>query len=124
MTPSDLICVEKITSRRYGLGSDQIDVGLPHYVAMDRKPENGCEIRDAACGRNGIILRLEIVTAIDETREKGFEDAIQHGAAVLRIFIGPWIRTKRQCVYIRTFRLKILLRCWAALEFDSYDRKK
>jgi hypothetical protein len=24
--------------------------GLPMYVAMNRKPENGCEIQNAACG--------------------------------------------------------------------------
>ena len=95
MTPSDLISVEESISRWYGLGEDWIDVGLPHYVAMDRKSENGCEIQDATCGRSGIILRLEIFTATDETREKDFEDAMPHGAAVVRRLVDPWISAKR-----------------------------
>jgi len=32
------------------------------YVAIDREPENGCEIPDAACGRSGLTLQLRIVT--------------------------------------------------------------
>ena len=91
MTPSDLVCVDESISRWCGLGGDWIDVGLPHYLAMDRKPENGWEIEDATCGRSGIILRLEIVAAIDETREKDFEDSMQHSAAVAGRFIDSWI---------------------------------
>ena len=54
VTPSDLICCDEIISRCYGLGGDWIDVGLSHFVAMDRIPENGCEIQGAACARSGI----------------------------------------------------------------------
>ena len=81
--------------RWYGLGGDWIDVALPHHVAIDRKPENGCEKQDAACGRSGITSRLEIITATDQNREKDFEDAMPHGAAVVRRLVDPWISTKR-----------------------------
>ena len=36
--PSERICVDESMSRWYGLGGYWIDVGLPHYVSMDRKP--------------------------------------------------------------------------------------
>ena len=64
--PSDLICVDESISRWYGLGGHWIDIGLPHYVAIDRKPENGCEIQNAACGRSGIMLRVELVSTAEE----------------------------------------------------------
>jgi hypothetical protein len=31
----------------YGTGGDWINEGLPHYVVIDCKPENGCEIQNA-----------------------------------------------------------------------------
>ena len=58
VTPSDLLCVEESISRWYGRGGHWIEDGLPHYVAIDRKPENGCEIQDTCCGRSEILLRL------------------------------------------------------------------
>jgi hypothetical protein len=30
-------------------------------VAIDRKPENGCEIQNACCGRTGIMMALHLV---------------------------------------------------------------
>jgi Transposase IS4 len=42
--PSHLICVDESMSRWYGQGGEWINHGLPFYVAIDRKPENGCEI--------------------------------------------------------------------------------
>ena len=34
------------------------------YVAIDRKPESECEIQNSACGRSGIMMRLQIVKHI------------------------------------------------------------
>ena len=48
--PSDEICVDDSMSQWYGQGSHWIDHGLPMYVAINRKPENGCEIQNAAYG--------------------------------------------------------------------------
>ena len=56
--PSEWICCDEFISRWYGLGSYWINVGLPMYVAIDRKPENGCEIQNSACGKSGVMLRL------------------------------------------------------------------
>ncbi len=38
------------------------------YISIDRKPENGCEIQNAACGQSGIINTAEDgVTHFHET---------------------------------------------------------
>jgi hypothetical protein len=60
-TPSTLICVDESMSRWYGLGGHWINMGLPMYVAMDRKPEDGCEIQNSCCGKSGILLQLKLV---------------------------------------------------------------
>jgi hypothetical protein len=31
------------------------------YIAIDHKPENGCEIQNAACEQSGVMLRLKLV---------------------------------------------------------------
>lgn len=49
VAPSYLICVDEILCRLYGLGWEWLDVGLPR--AINRKPENICEIKTSACGR-------------------------------------------------------------------------
>ena len=93
--PSEYICVDESMSRWYGLGGDWIDVGLPTYRAIDRKPENGCEIKTSACGRSGIMLRLEIVKSPDEDSARQHSGNMNHGTAVTRRLIDPWIRTDR-----------------------------
>jgi len=62
-SPLHLICVDESISRWYGLGGSWINTGLPMYVAIDRKPENGCEIQNSCCAKSGIMLRLKIVKA-------------------------------------------------------------
>ena len=47
--PSEHICVDESISRWYGQGGDWINHGLPMYIAIDRKPDNGCEIQNSAC---------------------------------------------------------------------------
>jgi Transposase IS4 len=47
-TQSERICVDESIARWYGQGGHWIDMGLPHYVAIYRKPENGCEVQNAA----------------------------------------------------------------------------
>lgn len=59
--PTWLICADESISRWYGLGGNWINLGLPHYVAMDRKPEHGCEIQNCCDGITGIMMRLKLV---------------------------------------------------------------
>ena len=56
-----VICVDESMYQWYGLGGHWINMGLPMYVAIDRKPEDGCEIQSACCALSGIILQLKLV---------------------------------------------------------------
>ena len=95
VTPSDLICVDESMSRWYGIGGDWIDVGLPTYRAIDRKPENGCEIKTSACGRSGLMLRLEIVKSPAEDTPLDEVPGMNHGTAVALRLVSPWLHTNR-----------------------------
>ena len=94
-TPSHMICVDESMSRWYGLGGEWSQVGLPHYVSIDRKPENGCEIKSAACGKSGILIRLELVMSAEDTSERDYEKETSHGTAVTLRLVEPWFDTER-----------------------------
>jgi Transposase IS4 len=102
--PSDVICVDESISRWYGQGGEWINHGLPMYVAIDRKPDNGCEIQDAACGQSGIMIQLKLVktskeeAALQQEHAAGKEqEDLLHGTKVLIELIKPWIGSNR-CV--------------------------
>jgi hypothetical protein len=61
LNPSWQICVDESICRWYGLGGSWINEGLPHYVAIDRKPEDGLEIQNACDAMCGIMARLRLV---------------------------------------------------------------
>ena len=89
VVPSETICVDESMSRWYGLGGSWISKGLPHYVALDRKPESGCELKTAACGKSGILIRIEIVRASDDSEAEG-SLGISHGSANCKRLVSPW----------------------------------
>jgi Transposase IS4 len=89
------ICVNESIARWYGQGGHWINMGLPMYVTMDRKPESGCEIQNAECGRSGVMIRLKLVkTATEEASNHQDEEestsSLPHGAQVLRCLVSPW----------------------------------
>ena len=43
-----------------------LDAGIPHYIAMERKPDNGGEIQNLADVASGIMLQLKIVKSAAE----------------------------------------------------------
>jgi hypothetical protein len=98
--PSDLICVDESISRWYGQGGHWINHGLPMYVAIDRKPENGCEIQNACCGRCSIMMRLKLVKTAEEeaTHQQEHQDGMLHGTKVLLFLIEPWLNSGRTTV--------------------------
>jgi hypothetical protein len=61
--------------RWYGKGGSFVDAGIPHYAAIERKPDNGAEIQNLADVASGIMLRLKIVKSAAE------EEAIAAAAA-------------------------------------------
>ena len=67
--PSWLICVDELISRWHGLGGNWINMGLPHYVAMDCKPENGCELQNSVDGISGIMMHLKLAKTADAEAE-------------------------------------------------------
>ena len=90
--PSHLLCVDESISRWYGLGGKWIDRGLPHYVAIQRKPESGCEIQNMCCGQSGIMVRLKLVTGSSGIISSSTE---LHGTRVLKELTMPWAFTDR-----------------------------
>jgi hypothetical protein len=95
--PSHTICVDESISRWYGQGGFWINIGLPMYMAIDRKPENGCEIQNAACGNSGVMLRLKLVKTAEEEGANALEDddGLLHGTVVLKNLVLPWANTNR-----------------------------
>ena len=64
--PSDSICVDGSMSRCYGIRGHWINAGLLQYIAIDRKPENGCEIQNDADNVSGIMMQLRLVKTSSE----------------------------------------------------------
>ena len=50
-SPSEIIYVDEIFSIWYSLGGEWVNLGMPHYVQMVCKPDDGLKIRDTCCGR-------------------------------------------------------------------------
>jgi hypothetical protein len=78
-------------SRWYGLGGSWINMGLPHYIAIDRKPEDGCEVQNAACGSSGVMMQLKLVKGGTAPVSGG----LPHEGAVLKELVLPWANSGR-----------------------------
>ena len=74
---SYVLCVDESMSRWYGLGGHWINIGLPMYVALDRKPENGCKIQNCCDGLCGIMIKLRLVKS--ERKRTAILKATQEG---------------------------------------------
>ena len=70
------------------MGGYWINKGLPMYIAVNCKPENGCKIQDACEARARVMLCLELVKSKqDETEymkalEKDNGEKLGHRAKV------------------------------------------
>jgi hypothetical protein len=93
--------VDESIIRWYGVGGEWINKGSPHYVAMERKPDNGIEVQNVADVTTGIMLQLKLVkSANNESRidkEQFDEDELQlgKGTRVLLEFLKPLFNTER-----------------------------
>lgn len=88
--------------RWYGIGGGYIDDGLPMYVAMERKPDNGAELQNLADVTSGVMLRLKIVKSAQEERAAAADDDGDNdeaeggkGTRVLLDLTAPWHDTGR-----------------------------
>jgi hypothetical protein len=100
--PSERICVDESMSRWYGMGGDWINAGLPMYVAIDRKPENGCEIQNSCCATSGVMLRLRIVKSkvaeFEASAATALDHTVNHGTAIIKELVKPWMNSGRVVV--------------------------
>jgi hypothetical protein len=91
-------------SKWYGAGGHWINEGLPMYVAIDRKPENGCETQNSVSGRSGVMLRLKLATTAEDesARTEAASSGILHATTVLKALVLPWARTAALSLPTRT----------------------
>jgi hypothetical protein len=98
--PSEKICVDESIFRWYGIGGEWINMGLPMYVAIDRKPDNGCEVQNAADGNTGVMIQLKLVTtaveqaAVDRENNQQTEGVL-HGVKIMKELLLPWANSGR-----------------------------
>ena len=90
------------------------------YVAIDRKPENGCEIQNASCADSGVMIQLRKVKTKAEEERVEVVDGINHGTKVLADLVKPWAHTsrivcadsyfslKQPCDYLRKMGLRFI----------------
>ena len=95
--PSCPICVDESMSRWYGIVGHQINAGLPQYIAIDRKPGNGCEIQNAVDGVSGITIQLKLVKTYSEEDLHYPEghDGLLHSTKVMLNILQPWVNKQR-----------------------------
>ena len=111
---SEYLCIDESIIKWYGAGGNWIEHGLPDYVAIDRKPENGCEIQNLCWAKSGIMLKLQIVKGNTEICNESSQ--LGHGTKVLQSLIRPWASQVDSFVEIRIIQvLRPLKQCivWA-----------
>jgi hypothetical protein len=62
--PGGNLEADETVIRWYGKGSAFVDAGLPMYLALERKPDNGGEIQNLADVASGIMLHLKVVCVL------------------------------------------------------------
>ena len=66
------------------------------HVAIDRKPDNGSDIHNYACGRSGVMMRLGVVNSSNNEEEQQYDrDNLPHGTKVPKELVIPWANTDR-----------------------------
>ena len=98
--PSDSICVDESMYRWYGIGGHWINAGLPQYIAIDRNPENDCEIPNAADGVSGIMMQLKLVKTSSREDLHSLEehDGLLQGTKVMLNLLQTWVNKQRRVV--------------------------
>ena len=66
--PGGHLEADKTVVRWYGKGGAFVDAGLPMYLALECKPDNGGEIQNLADVVSGIMLHLKVVKSANEEK--------------------------------------------------------
>jgi len=112
------LCVDESMIRWYGLGGPWLDVGLPHYVSIDRKPEDGAEMWTLCDGHGGFLLRMEICMG-ELTSKKSFAVEYNQGTAVAARLVEPF-RDPKRAVYADSWFASMELCQFLREKFDMY----
>lgn len=75
---SDRMYIDESISRWYGVGVTFLEVGLPYYFYLDRKPESGCELQTISDGAKVIMLGLEFVKSEADRNINGRDKDMNH----------------------------------------------
>ena len=67
------------------------------YIAIDRKPESGCELQNSACRSSGVMLQLLLVKNEEDSNLHTIKNNIgmAHGTAILKYLTLPWANSQR-----------------------------
>ena len=84
----------------YVVGGHWINAGLPQYITIDRKPENGCEIQNAADGVSVIMMQLYLVKTYSEEDLSYPEehDGLLYGTKLMLNILQLWVNKQRRFV--------------------------
>ena len=83
----------------YSIGGHCINSSFLQYIAIDRNPENCCEIQNAADGVSGIMMQLKLVktSSGEDIHSPKEHDGLLHGTKVMLNIFQPWVN-KQMCV--------------------------
>ena len=93
-------CVYESIFIWYGIGGPWINAGLPQHIKIDRNPENGYDIHNAADEFSGINIQLNLVQTSSEEDLYSTEehDGFLHGTKVMINLLQPWVNKPRHIV--------------------------
>jgi hypothetical protein len=101
--PSDKVTGDESIFKWYGSGGDWFNEGLPHYIAIDRKPEDGCELQNFCDGRSRVMMQIKVVKSPQDEKKK-HQDTLEeagydlgdadtpHAAKVVLELLQPWLK--------------------------------
>ena len=83
-------------SRWYGIGGNWINSSLPQYIAINRKPENGCDIHHSDYVISGIMIQLNLFKTFSEEdiNYSKEHDGLVHGTKLIINILYPWVNNQ------------------------------
>ena len=81
----------------YVIGGHWINAGLTQYILIDRNPENGFDIHNAAGEVSGIIMQLKLVKTSSEEYLHSPEEhyLLLHDTKIMINIFQPWVNKQR-----------------------------
>ena len=99
--PAKAFCVDEPMVCWHGIGGDWVNEGPLMCIAIDWKPNNGCEIQSACCGESGIMCQSEHVETSKAracTDDTATDSTLNEGTKAIKKLCLPWANTDRIAV--------------------------